>query len=285
VRDAARRVAENDRAMQALLTAARTGADAGGVEAGGATIKPEQMRAVAALVRIDPAYGAVARKHAALDREASGLRLAQQQLDDMQRAIATGGGVRPTVSEQGDPLERVKEARTAIDAARQQIADLEASHAPPDRVASLKEELAGLEARVKEAEQATTAREQQEVAAGTDLPELLRADSAKASQLAAQSEAARKEIGAQEAALAKDTLRRLDLRLSRLLRRARLGRIESVLGRKRALEVEIEAINNGFLPQSAVDSLDAARYLQDNEEYWPYEGDDWPDEFVGGELK
>jgi hypothetical protein len=50
---------------------------------------------------------------------------------------------------------------------------------------------------------------------------------------------------------------------------------------RRALEVEIEAINNGILPQGAFDSLDAARFLQDNEEYWPFEGDDWPDEFVG----
>ena len=80
-------------------------------------------------------------------------------------------------------------------------------------------------------------------------------------------------------------MKRLDLRLSRLLRRARLGRIESVLGRKRALEVEIEAINSGILPQDAVDSLDAARFLSDKEEYWPFEGDDWPDEFVGGEAK
>ena len=76
---------------------------------------------------------------------------------------------------------------------------------------------------------------------------------------------------------------RLDMRLSRLLRRARLGRIESVLGKKRALEVEIEAINAGYLPKDALDSLDAARYLRDSEEYWPFEGDDWPDEFVGSE--
>ena len=30
-------------------------------------------------------------------------------------------------------------------------------------------------------------------------------------------------------------------------------------------------------------ALDAARYLKDNEEVWPFEGDDWPDEFIGGE--
>ena len=37
------------------------------------------------------------------------------------------------------------------------------------------------------------------------------------------------------------------------------------------------------LPKDALDSLDAARYLRDSEEYWPFEGDDWPDEFVGSE--
>ncbi len=93
------------------------------------------------------------------------------------------------------------------------------------------------------------------------------------------------ELASVEIALAKDALHRLDLRLSRLLRRARLGRIESVLGRRRALEVEVEAIGLGYLPQDAVDSLDAARYLEDNEEYWPFEGDDWPDEYVGSEVK
>ena len=41
----------------------------------------------------------------------------------------------------------------------------------------------------------------------------------------------------------------------------------------------------GYLPQDAVDSLDAARFLEDNEEYWPFEGDDWPDEYVGSEIK
>ena len=97
-------------------------------------------------------------------------------------------------------------------------------------------------------------------------------------------DAVRAALVAEESRLAKDALHRLDLRLTRLLRRARLGRVESVLGRKRSLEVEIEAINDGVIPKSALDSLDAARYLRDNEEYWPFEGDDWPDEFVGSEV-
>ena len=120
---------------------------------------------------------------------------------------------------------------------------------------------------------------------GADLPDLLRGDVAEAGDLQAKIATTRKDLADSESALAKDALHRLDLRLSRLLRRARLGRIESVLGRKRALEVEVEAIRLGYLPQDAVDSLEAARYLEDNEEYWPFEGDDWPDEYVGGETK
>jgi hypothetical protein len=130
-----------------------------------------------------------------------------------------------------------------------------------------------------------SAAEAAQAASGRDLPDLLRSDAKKAADLATSVEAARGELSKAEATLAKEALHRVDLRLSRLLRRARLGRIETVLGRKRALEVEIEALNDGVLPGSALDSLDAARYLQDSEEYWPFEGDDWPDEFVGSEVK
>ena len=142
-------------------------------------------------------------------------------------------------------------------------------------------ELADLEGRFGPAAAATA--DVGAAGSGTDLPDLLKTDAAYGQQLVRQIEATRTELAATETALAKDALHRLDLRLSRLLRRARLGRIESVLGKKRALEVEIEAINAGYLPNDALDSLDAARYMRDNEEYWPFEGDDWPDEFVGSE--
>jgi len=71
--------------------------------------------------------------------------------------------------------------------------------------------------------------------------------------------------------------------LTRLVRRAHAGRIETVLGRKQALELEVEALSQGYLPPGAVDSLEAARYLSDEEEYWPFDGEDWDDEYIGGE--
>jgi len=235
-------------------------------------------------VRLDPSYGSVVRRRAILEHEASGLRLAAGAINDMQRGLATNGGVRAAIEERPDPVQQAADARAALEGVRHQIDDLQAARAAPDRIAAFRQEAAALEARLSEASQQAQAAAEAAGPSGTDLGELLRADAAKSSALVDRIDAARRELDKTEVALAKDALHRVDLRLSRLLRRARLGRIESVLGRKRALEVEIEAIADGILPASAVDSLDAARYLKDSEEYWPFEGDDWPDEFVGGEV-
>jgi len=289
VRDTARRIAQNDVAMARLLAAVHSGSDAGGTEIGGTS--PEVMRTIAALVRLDPAYDRVERRRAVLEREASGLVYAVGAIGDMQRTIATNGGVRPTEDETNDDARRAKEARAAIDGVEHQIADLEAAKAPADQVNAMRQQLADLKARLQQGAAAAAANgagaagASGELPAGADLPDLLHADQGKGQELQARVAQARKELGDAETALAKDALHRLDLRLSRLLRRARLGRIETVLGRKRALEVEIEAIRLGFLPQDAVDSLEAARFLEDNQEYWPFEGDDWPDEYVGGETQ
>jgi tetratricopeptide (TPR) repeat protein len=285
VRNAARRVTEDDRALLALVNAAKTGSDAGG-SAMGTSVNADSMRAIAVLLRLDASYAALARRRAVLEGESSGLRLSIGEINDIQKNLATNGGVRAAVDESESPTQRTADAKAALEGVRHAIDDLEAAHAAKERIEPLRQEVAGLEDRLKVATQAATATEAaQAAAAGQDLPDLLRADAAKAGDLASSVEVALGELSKTETGLAKDALHRVDLRLSRLLRRARLGRIESVLGRKRAMEVEIEALNDGVLPGSALDSLDAARFLQDNEEYWPFEGDDWPDEFVGSEAK
>ena len=195
-------------------------------------------------------------------------------------SLATNGGVRPATDDKPDLAERESEARASLDGVRRDIDDLAATKNDPE-AAGLKKELGALEARLKVA--SSRARAQESGESPTDLGGLWKRDEQRAIGLDKEVEGARQELHGAEQTLAKDALNRLDLRLSRLLRRARLGRIESVLGKKRALEVEIEAIADGFLPRDAVDSLDAARFLKDSEEYWPFEGDDWPDEYVGGE--
>jgi hypothetical protein len=284
VRDGARRIAESEASTERLLATVHTGADAAGAEVGGTS--PDVVRAIASLVRLDPAYDHVLQRRAVLEREASGLAATMGVLGDLQRSLATNGGVRPATELGPDAARKEQDVREGVDSLEHQIDDLGASRTPDPRVAPLREALAALKAEVSQAGSAAGASSGlSESSTGVDLSDLLRADVARAAQLQGRIALARRELVDTESALAKDALHRLDLRLSRLLRRARLGRIESVLGRKRALEVEVEAIRLGYLPQDAVDSLDAARYLEDSEEYWPFEGDDWPDEYVGGEVK
>jgi hypothetical protein len=119
--------------------------------------------------------------------------------------------------------------------------------------------------------------------AGADLGATLAKDAEEQARLRRSAEAARATLERELGERATEALDRLELRLERLVHRARLGRVETVLGKKRALEVEIEALSQGYLPQSLVDSLDVDRYLRDDEEFWPDDGEDWADEYVGGE--
>jgi hypothetical protein len=147
----------------------------------------------------------------------------------------------------------------------------------------LAKELAGLEVQARAARASLSEASAAPAAPGQDLQGLIAGDRQLATDLYQKSAALRLAAEKQQLDLAQDALKRVDLRLSRLLRRARLGRIETVLGKKRALEIEIQALSQGLLPQTIVDSLDAQRFLQDNEEFWPFEGEDWEDEYVGGE--
>ena len=154
IRDGARRLAENERGTRALLFAARTGADASGVDSGGVAITVEQLRAVATLVRIDPAYGEIAKKRSVLERETSGLRLALGQIDDMQRSLASPQGVRAAVSESA-PADKAAETRAALDGVRRQIDELDQAHAP--QTADLRRALADLETRYRDSGAASSA--------------------------------------------------------------------------------------------------------------------------------
>jgi TolA-binding protein len=68
-------------------------------------------------------------------------------------------------------------------------------------------------------------------------------------------------------------------RLADELRRSRIGRVDAVMGAKRKIELEVESLSAGRFPPELRDTLRTQGLLRDDEEYWPFEGDDWPDEF------
>jgi hypothetical protein len=281
VRDAARKLAASDLRMNALLSAAKSGADAGGVDFAGVAVSPDAMRTIASLVRVDPAYAEMSRRRGVLDREVGALSATQKELESIQAALVTAGGVRPTAQDGVDVRERKARLTQEVEGVRRQLEDLEASGVAQKDTEALRTELTRLSAAASAKDPAAS--DVGPIGSGKDLPDLVQQDTQRTRKLSSDLTALRGSLVSAESALAKDALARLDMRLSRLLRRARLGRIESVLGKKRALEVEIGAIQNGYLPQDAVDALEPVRYLKDNEEYWPFEGDDWPDEYVGAE--
>jgi hypothetical protein len=283
VRDAARKLTKDDAAMRKLVEAVRTGADPASAGLG---VQPETARTLGALLRIDSGYGRASLRLAQLDHQLSGLRGAMQDLDSANERLSSNKGVRP---QSASLLAQSPEDKVArIDAQLAEVRRLlrEAERSPKADAASIKalsEDLAALEVRARAARVATAGAAGGSSAKGTDLPGIVAADRERATALYAQSQATRGAVEVQQLAFAKDALVRLDRRLSRLLRRARLGRVETVLGKKRALEIEVEALSQGLLPQTIVDSLDAERFLQDDEEYWPFDGEDWEDEYVGGE--
>ena len=281
VRDAARRLAADPSAVKRLADSARLGSDAA---AAGLGVSETTARALAALVRVDADYGRASRRLAQLDHQLSGLRGTIAELEDVQRRLVKPTEVRPQATPGAalleDPAARVESQLAEV---RRLVREAERSGRAAPQLAELRRELEALELRARAARAARAQRTQAAAAAGTDLGAVLAADRERATRMYNEALSLRRKVDDQQIALARDALVRLDRRLTRLLARARLGRVETVLGKKRALEIEIEALSQGLLPRSVVDSLEAERYLRDDEEYWPYDGEDWADEYVGGE--
>jgi hypothetical protein len=114
--------------------------------------------------------------------------------------------------------------------------------------------------------------------AAKSLPELLALDVARTSRLPAQVEEMRARLRDRADRLASAALEQLASRLSRWLSQARIGRVDAVMGSKRRIEKQIESLAAGRMPRELQDPLRAHGLLADDEEYWPFEGEDWPDE-------
>jgi hypothetical protein len=282
VRDAARRISKDPGAVKSLVDAVRRGGDPAGAGLG---VPDDTSRALGSLLRVDAGYGRAARRLSLLDHQLSGLRRSMTELDEVSAKLSAQKGTHAQ-SEAGlsaSPVDKVARIEAQIRELKRLLREAERTGKKGPDVELLGKELAGLEVQARAARASLSDVSAAPASKGEDLQGLIAADRELSTKLYQASAALRLQAEKQQLELAQDALGRLDLRLSRLLRRARLGRIETVLGKKRSLEVEIEALSQGLLPQTIVDSLDAQRYLQDDEEFWPFEGEDWEDEYVGGE--
>ena len=112
-----------------------------------------------------------------------------------------------------------------------------------------------------------------------ELDALLRADARAARELPGRVRTMRARLVSAAGDVAVRGLRDLRARLGGELRRARIGRIDAVMGSKRRIEIQIESLAAGRFPAELIDPLRVQGLLRDDEEYWPFEGEFWEDEF------
>jgi hypothetical protein len=105
------------------------------------------------------------------------------------------------------------------------------------------------------------------------------ADAEKLQELAQQTRQLRARLVDATSAIAEAALIDLDKRLKSLLRQARLTHIDAVIGKKKRLEIEIANLAEGRYPSEMLGRLEVEGLIGDDEEYWPYEGEYWADEY------
>jgi tetratricopeptide (TPR) repeat protein len=104
-------------------------------------------------------------------------------------------------------------------------------------------------------------------------------EQANASRLLRELAALREEVRGAAHELASGALREVDERLRGMFGKVRLTHIDAVVGRKKRLEVEIANLRAGRLGADVYGKLKAEGTLGDDEEYWPFEGEYWSDEY------
>ena len=97
--------------------------------------------------------------------------------------------------------------------------------------------------------------------------------------LGAEARQLRAHLVAATGVIATSALADLDKRLRELLRQARLTHIDAVIGKKKKLEIEIENLRAGRYPAELFATLQLEGLMGDDEEYWPFEGEYWSDEY------
>ena len=117
--------------------------------------------------------------------------------------------------------------------------------------------------------------------ASASIRPLLQADIADAHRLdKAAHDLARKLTAAGEE-LAQASIEKLYVDTRRVLDKAKLGKVDAVIGQKRKLDIQVQDLAAGRFPEELIGRLWNASMIGDDEEYWPFQGEFWADEYEG----
>lgn len=245
-----------------------------------------------ALLRVDPVFFQLHASVSTLDAEAA----RAGRLEDDLRGLATrlGGTDAPAAAAAREAYRgQTDELRQQLETAREMLSGLARNLDALRRGGAASTELRPLEEELQRHTRSVDSLGRQLTRAlasaaelevmpevpGEDVGALLRDDARRARRFPPRVRAMRERLvdAANDASLR--SLRALRERLGGALRRAHIGRIDAVMGSKRRIEIQIESLAAGRFPPELVDPLRVQGLLRDDEEYWPFEGEYWSDEF------
>jgi hypothetical protein len=246
-----------------------------------------------ALLRVDPDFNDLHERLSKLDRETAraghlpesfDLLAARYQGADRPRAVVD---TTPTDKQQLAELQQeLSDLRAALRALTEQLDTMRSLGAKSADLAPHEDAAASLMVRVRKLESGLDDVRLElmpkpiAAAPSGDVAQLLAADEKQAAQFERRALQLRPKLVAAANQRALAELTALHERLSGFLRRARIGRIDAVMGSKRQVEIQIESLAAGRFPPELRNPLLTQGFLADDEEYWPFEGEDWPDEYL-----
>ncbi len=180
-------------------------------------------------------------------------------------------------------LSEARELARALAGMEKVLREAEAAGARPEVLAAERKELDRLRARVQDLRSGAV----QQLLAGPpvgsartdDLQALLAQDRARIARQRAQALALAGRTEDQAVAALGARMGKLRARVENMLGEARMGRIDSVLGAKKKLEIEVRDMAAGKFPPELFGKLQIEGMVGDDEEFWPYEGEYWADEY------
>jgi hypothetical protein len=110
---------------------------------------------------------------------------------------------------------------------------------------------------------------------------MIQADIAEARRLDRASHALAAKLEAAGEKLSVATMDRLYEDTRKVLDKAKLGKIDAIIGQKRKLDIEVQDLAAGRFPEELIGRMWNASMDNDDEEYWPFEGVYWADEYSG----
>ena len=67
----------------------------------------------------------------------------------------------------------------------------------------------------------------------------------------------------------------------RVLDKAKLGKVDAIIGQKRKLDIAVQDLAAGRFPEELIGKMWNASMIGDDEELWPWQGEFWSDEYEG----